>query len=104
MYVASPLQAQSLFLFVSALTPPGTMGRLSTTKCTYLPTYLLRHFSLGCSLPLLLSGVPIVGVAALPMICFFVLYAPPIVELAATIQAALQLIGSSVVTTGKLLR
>ena len=29
---------QSLFLFVKAATPAGTMGRLSTTECTYLPT------------------------------------------------------------------
>ena len=40
MYVASPLQARSLFLFVTAATPAGAMGCLSTTECTYLPTYL----------------------------------------------------------------
>jgi hypothetical protein len=27
-------------MFVTAATPAGTMGRLSTTECTYLPTYL----------------------------------------------------------------
>ena len=27
-------------LFVTGATPEGTMGRLSTTECTYLPTYL----------------------------------------------------------------
>ena len=35
-----PIQARSLFLFVTAATPAGTMGRFSTTECTYLPTYL----------------------------------------------------------------
>ena len=40
MQVASPLQVRSLFLFVTAATPAGTMGRLSTTECTYLPTNL----------------------------------------------------------------
>ena len=40
MYAASPLHARSLFLFVTGATPGGTMGRLSTTECTYLPTYL----------------------------------------------------------------
>ena len=41
--MACPLQARSLFLFVTAATPEGTMGRLFTIKCTYLPnlpTYL----------------------------------------------------------------
>ena len=38
MYAASPLHARSLFLFVTGATPGGTMGRLSTTECTYLPT------------------------------------------------------------------
>ena len=33
-----PLFARSLFLFVTGPTPGGTMGRLSTTECTYLPT------------------------------------------------------------------
>ena len=32
-----PLRALSLLLFVTAATPAGTMGRLSTTECTYLP-------------------------------------------------------------------
>ena len=45
MEVASPLEAWRLFLFVTAATPAGSMGRLSTTECTYLPTYLLK--SLG---------------------------------------------------------
>ena len=36
-----PLQARSLILFGTAATPAGTMGRLSTTECTYLPTYLV---------------------------------------------------------------
>ena len=40
MQAASPLQVQSLFLFVTAATPAGTMGRLSTTECTYLPTWV----------------------------------------------------------------
>ena len=40
MYAASPLHARSLFLFVTGATPGGTMGRLSTTECTYLPTFL----------------------------------------------------------------
>ena len=43
MYAASPLHARSLFLFVTGVTPGGTMRRLSTTECTYLPTYL--HFT-----------------------------------------------------------
>ena len=30
--------ARSLFLFVTGTTPGGTMRRLSTTECTYLPT------------------------------------------------------------------
>ena len=30
-----------LYLFVTGATPGGTMVRLSTTECTYLPTYLL---------------------------------------------------------------
>ena len=34
-----PLFTRSLFLFVTGATPGGTMGRLSTTECTYLPTY-----------------------------------------------------------------
>ena len=29
-------------MFVTAATPAETMGRLSTTECSYLPTYL-RH-------------------------------------------------------------
>ena len=29
-----------VFLFVTAATPAGTMGRFSTTECTYVPTYL----------------------------------------------------------------
>ena len=40
----SPLQAQSLFLFVKAETPAGTMGLLSTAECTNLPTYLHLAF------------------------------------------------------------
>ena len=32
---------QSLFLFVTGATPGGTMGRLSTTECTYLPTHII---------------------------------------------------------------
>ena len=38
MRAASPLQARSLFLFVTGATPGGTMGRLSTTQYTHLPT------------------------------------------------------------------
>ena len=38
MSAASPLHARSLFLFVTGATPGGTMGRLPTTECTYLPT------------------------------------------------------------------
>ena len=34
---------RSLFLLFTAATPAGTMGRLSTTECTYLPTYLRRR-------------------------------------------------------------
>ena len=45
MYAASPLHARSLFLFVTGATPGGTMGRLSTTECTYLPT--LPTLSIG---------------------------------------------------------
>ena len=30
---------RNLFLFVTGATPDGTMGRLSTTECTYLPTW-----------------------------------------------------------------
>ena len=37
-----PFLHHGLFLFVTAATPAGTMGRLSTTECTYLPTYLPR--------------------------------------------------------------
>ena len=40
MQVSSPLQARSLFLSVTAVTPAEIMGRLSTTECTYLTTYL----------------------------------------------------------------
>ena len=40
MKFASPLQARSLILFVTAATPAGTMGCLSRTECTYLPTYI----------------------------------------------------------------
>ena len=29
-------------MFVTAATPAGTKGRLYTTECTYLPTYLRR--------------------------------------------------------------
>ena len=34
---------RSLFLFVTGATPGGTKGRLSTTECTYLPTYGLSE-------------------------------------------------------------
>ena len=46
MSAASPLHARSLFLFVTGATPEGTMGRLSTTECTYLPTSI-GHGVLG---------------------------------------------------------
>ena len=46
MYAACPLHARSLFLFVTGATPGGTMGRLSTTECTY-PT-LSRTSSAAC--------------------------------------------------------
>ena len=39
MQAASALQSRSLLLSVTAATPVGTMGRLSATECTYLPTY-----------------------------------------------------------------
>ena len=39
MKAASPLHARSLFLFVTGATPGRTKGRLSTTECTYLPTW-----------------------------------------------------------------
>ena len=42
MLVASSLQARSLFLFVTAATPAGTMGRILTTESTYLPIYLVH--------------------------------------------------------------
>ena len=41
MQAASPLHSRSLFLFVTGATPGGTKGRLSTTECNHLPTYLL---------------------------------------------------------------
>ena len=41
MSAASPLHARNLFLFVTGATPGGTMGSLSTTECTYLPTWTL---------------------------------------------------------------
>ena len=40
---ASPVHARNLFLLVTGVTPGGNMGRLSTTECTYLPTYLGRR-------------------------------------------------------------
>ena len=43
MSAASPFHARNLFLFVTGATPVGTTGRLSTTECTYLPTYLGIH-------------------------------------------------------------
>ena len=33
-------QTSNLFLVIRGGTPGGTMGRLSTTECIYLPTYL----------------------------------------------------------------
>ena len=46
MYAASPLQARSLFLYVTAATPAGTKGPLCTTKCTYLRIYLPIYLGL----------------------------------------------------------
>ena len=43
-YAASLLHVRNLFLFVPGATPGVTMGRLSTTECTYLPTYLPSLF------------------------------------------------------------
>ena len=51
MYFASPLQARSLFLFVTAATPAGTLGRLPTTECTYLPAYLPTLRLFGTAFP-----------------------------------------------------
>ena len=50
MWAASPLQARRLFLSVTGATPGATMGRLSTTECTYLPTsrrYLPTYLKAG---------------------------------------------------------
>ena len=52
MLAASPLQACSLFLFVTAAAPAGTIGRLSTTECTYLPTLIIMCSVLVVVLPL----------------------------------------------------
>ena len=43
MSAASPLQARTLLLFPTAATPAGTIGRLSTTERTNLPTYLPNY-------------------------------------------------------------
>ena len=39
-------------MFVKAAKPAGTMGRLCTNECTYLPTYLTTY------LPAILGTVP----------------------------------------------
>ena len=45
MQAASPLHARSLFLLVTGATQGETMGRLSTTECTYLPTLYMNLLS-----------------------------------------------------------
>ena len=38
----------NLFLFVTGAIPGGTMGRLSTTECTYLPTLTYKAQGVKC--------------------------------------------------------
>ena len=43
MKAASSLHVGSPFMYVTAATPVGTMGRLSMTEHTYLPVYLVAE-------------------------------------------------------------